>query len=129
MHLILVRIIPVVTLGFLIGAQCTVSVAAEKAATQAGKGESARGAASRALNAKQVVQEEDLDHLTVAGEAASDICESCEPSDATPQERAAVPVPGLAGSSTSFMIQEELRAAGARIPAPINQNQFIGLPR
>lgn len=129
MHLILIRIIPVVTLWFLIGAQCAISVAAEKAGTQAGKGEPAAGVASRSLNAKQVVQEEDLDHLTVAGESTSEICESCEPSDGTPQERVAAPVPGLPGSATSFMIQEELRAAGARIPTPINQNQFIGLPR
>jgi hypothetical protein len=127
MHLLLLRIIPMVVLWVLIGAPFALGLAAEKAGPEAGKRHPPAGATGRALDEKLVVQEDALDQLTAAGEASSESCDPCPSPDPSIQERIAAPVPGTPGSAMSFMIQEEARAAGARIPAPINANQHINL--
>jgi len=122
MRRILLRVILLAVLVFLLGPlSATHAIAADKA-DQKAKGQPKAGKASRNLDAKLVGEEDALDELSVLGEGNSIPCVTCDPEDPLIQEKVAIPVPGSSGSTTSFIAQEEARAAGARMPAMQNPN-------
>ena len=122
MRSILPRVIPVVVLVFLLGAQSVTNVVAADKADQKTTGQPKAGKASRNVDAKLVGEEEALDELSVLGEGNSNPCVTCDPEDPLIQDKVAIPVPGSSGTTTSFIAQEEARAAGARMPAMQNPN-------
>jgi hypothetical protein len=122
MHLILLRLVVAVAFWSLLVTTLVDRLFAGQAVESAPQKSS--GEIKQTLEQKQVRQEEDLDHLTAAGESDNESCEPCSSTPPSIQDKVSVPVPGSSGSMTAIMAQEEARAA-MRVPVPLNQNQFI----
>jgi len=111
-----------VVLTCVLGVSFALNAEAADKANEKAKGQPKAGKASRNLDSKLVGEEEALDELSVLGEGNSNPCVTCDPEDPLIQDKISIPVPGSSGTTSSFIAQEEARAAGARMPAMQNPN-------